>query len=229
MTKKFKFVFKKNRKHCGKRRKCWLPAFSPFSTMFSKALFFRGVKSRDCVVKSQIKSLCNFHLKTSEYIITYVHVVANCFCWYLIYTNVDDIYDSSTIISEQKMYGWEKLSGLCGMGCKMFFSPWGQDEKSYDEVNKEEFDLTDDPAVTSEPKKPLWTEMQIVAPIVKKKSNSLGNLKMGPAYEKVSVAESMPRLDEKRASTPNLTKNGSRASLTGSKQVLHVTEIVTTV
>ena len=22
-------------KHCGKRRKCWLPAFSPFSTMFS--------------------------------------------------------------------------------------------------------------------------------------------------------------------------------------------------
>ena len=24
------------RKHCGKRRKCWLPAFSPFPTMFSK-------------------------------------------------------------------------------------------------------------------------------------------------------------------------------------------------
>ena len=23
------------RKHCGKRRKCWLPAFSPFPTMFS--------------------------------------------------------------------------------------------------------------------------------------------------------------------------------------------------
>ena len=22
-------------KHCGKRRKCWLPAFSPFPTMFS--------------------------------------------------------------------------------------------------------------------------------------------------------------------------------------------------
>ena len=30
--------FGKGRKHCGKRRKCWLPAFSPFPTMFSKAL-----------------------------------------------------------------------------------------------------------------------------------------------------------------------------------------------
>ena len=25
-------------KHCGKRRKCWLPAFSPFSTMYSTLL-----------------------------------------------------------------------------------------------------------------------------------------------------------------------------------------------
>ena len=32
----------------GKRRKCWLPAFSPFPTMFSKALFFGNVQSRDC-------------------------------------------------------------------------------------------------------------------------------------------------------------------------------------
>ena len=40
------------RKHCGKRRKCWLPAFSPFPTVFSKAFFLRVVKSRDCVVKS---------------------------------------------------------------------------------------------------------------------------------------------------------------------------------
>ena len=39
------------RKHCGKRRKCWWPAFSPFPTMFSKAFSFRVVKSRDCVVK----------------------------------------------------------------------------------------------------------------------------------------------------------------------------------
>ena len=32
-----------SRKHCGKRRKCWLPAFSVFPTMFSKAFhFFKG-------------------------------------------------------------------------------------------------------------------------------------------------------------------------------------------
>ena len=36
----------------GKRRKCWLPAFSSFPTVFSKAFFFRVFKSRDCVVKS---------------------------------------------------------------------------------------------------------------------------------------------------------------------------------
>ena len=47
---KIKICFRKSRKHCGKRRKCWLPAFSPFPTMFSKAFFSRGVKSQDCVV-----------------------------------------------------------------------------------------------------------------------------------------------------------------------------------
>ena len=31
----------KGRKHSGKRRKCWLPAFSPFPTMFSKGFFFK--------------------------------------------------------------------------------------------------------------------------------------------------------------------------------------------
>ena len=41
----------KSRKHCEGRRKYWLPAFSPVLTMFSKAVFSRGVKSRDCVVK----------------------------------------------------------------------------------------------------------------------------------------------------------------------------------
>ena len=39
------------RKHCGKRRKCWLPAFSPFPTMFVKGHFISVVKIRDCVVK----------------------------------------------------------------------------------------------------------------------------------------------------------------------------------
>ena len=43
-----KFGLGKGRKHYGKRRKCWLPAFSPFPTMFSKALCFRSVKSGLC-------------------------------------------------------------------------------------------------------------------------------------------------------------------------------------
>ena len=45
--------FDNGRKHYGKRRKCWLPAFSPFPTMFSKGFFFKVVRSWDCVVKSQ--------------------------------------------------------------------------------------------------------------------------------------------------------------------------------
>ena len=44
--------FRKGRKHCGKRRKCWLPTFSPVTTMFSKGIFVRFVKSWDYVVNS---------------------------------------------------------------------------------------------------------------------------------------------------------------------------------
>ena len=40
------------RKHCGKKRKCWLPAFFPFPTMFSKGFLPWVVKSRDFEVKS---------------------------------------------------------------------------------------------------------------------------------------------------------------------------------
>ena len=40
----------------GKGKKCWLPAFSPFPTMFSRAFFFRVVKTQDCVVKSEFFS-----------------------------------------------------------------------------------------------------------------------------------------------------------------------------
>ena len=41
-----------SRKHFGKRKKCWLTAFSSFPTVFSKAFFVGVVKSRDCVVES---------------------------------------------------------------------------------------------------------------------------------------------------------------------------------
>ena len=41
----------KGRKHCGKRRKSRLAAFSPFLKMFSKLLFLGAVQSRNSVVK----------------------------------------------------------------------------------------------------------------------------------------------------------------------------------
>ena len=48
VTQILKFVLKMveniGRKHYGKRRKCWLPAFYPFTTIFSKAFFLRVVK-----------------------------------------------------------------------------------------------------------------------------------------------------------------------------------------
>ena len=40
---KLRFVLGKVEKHCEKRRKCWLPAFSPFPSMFSKGFFFKVV------------------------------------------------------------------------------------------------------------------------------------------------------------------------------------------
>ena len=45
----------KGRIHCGKRRKCWLPTFSPFPT-FSKGFLHRVIKSHDCVVNSYYPS-----------------------------------------------------------------------------------------------------------------------------------------------------------------------------
>ena len=35
-----------------KKRKCWLQAFSPFLTMFSKGFFLRVVKSRNFLLQS---------------------------------------------------------------------------------------------------------------------------------------------------------------------------------
>ena len=49
---KIEICFGKGRNHPGKRSKCWLPAFSPFPTMFLEGFKYRVVTSRDCVVKS---------------------------------------------------------------------------------------------------------------------------------------------------------------------------------
>ena len=51
VTEKLKFVLGRVENTVGKGEKCWLPAFSPFPAMFSKAFFFRVVKTPDCVVK----------------------------------------------------------------------------------------------------------------------------------------------------------------------------------
>ena len=51
---KTKFLLGMGKKHCGKRRKFWLPAFSSFSTMLSDGFFFRVIKSWDCVVKGYL-------------------------------------------------------------------------------------------------------------------------------------------------------------------------------
>ena len=66
--------FGKDRKCCGKRRKCWLPVFSPLPTILSKGFFFMIVKSPDCVDKSsaaQCSSLpASYHeiMKILEYV-----------------------------------------------------------------------------------------------------------------------------------------------------------------
>ena len=53
LNQNIEICFGKGRKHCGeKSRKCWLPAFSPFPTMFSKSSLYSVIKSPDCVVKA---------------------------------------------------------------------------------------------------------------------------------------------------------------------------------
>ena len=59
---KLKYVLGWVENMVGKRRKCWFPAFSLFPTMFSKGLFLRVVKSRDCVVKSYNLRRCQIDL-----------------------------------------------------------------------------------------------------------------------------------------------------------------------
>ena len=49
---KLTFVLRRVENLVGKKRKCWLPAFSLFPTMFSKGFFQRVVKSQDSMVKT---------------------------------------------------------------------------------------------------------------------------------------------------------------------------------
>ena len=46
-------LFDRVENNVGKGEKCWLPAFSPFPTWFSKPFFIRVVKGGDCVVSNK--------------------------------------------------------------------------------------------------------------------------------------------------------------------------------
>ena len=48
------FVLLKSRNHTGKQRKCWLPAFSPFSTILT-VFFPQVIKTQECFVKPEKK------------------------------------------------------------------------------------------------------------------------------------------------------------------------------
>ena len=51
VTEKLKFLLERVENIVGKGRNCWLPAFSPFPTVFSKGFLYRVIQSRDCVEK----------------------------------------------------------------------------------------------------------------------------------------------------------------------------------
>ena len=59
-----------SRKQCGKRRKCWLPAFSPIPTLFPKMLIYLSFSKdactsvRDCLVKNTLLVFIFFGLDT---------------------------------------------------------------------------------------------------------------------------------------------------------------------
>ena len=52
LIQKLKFVYGWVENIVGKGKKCWLPAFSPFSTMLSEGIYLVIVKTQDRVVKS---------------------------------------------------------------------------------------------------------------------------------------------------------------------------------
>ena len=51
MNEKLKFVLGQVENNIGKGEKCWLPVFSPFPSMFSKAFISKVLESQDCVVR----------------------------------------------------------------------------------------------------------------------------------------------------------------------------------
>ena len=54
------------RKHCGKRRNCWLRAIPPFPTAFSEDLYCTLMKIRVCLGKGQKKAFKNLGRKSEN-------------------------------------------------------------------------------------------------------------------------------------------------------------------
>ena len=50
VVKKAEVVFDRKENNAEKGKKCWIPTFPPFLTMFSKAFFVKVVQSCDCIL-----------------------------------------------------------------------------------------------------------------------------------------------------------------------------------
>ena len=74
------------RKHCGKRRKCWLPALSPFPTMFSTLSQYSHNVSYSIIIFPQCFLL--YHNSNST-------IFSQCF---LLYHNVNSIIFSQCFL-----------------------------------------------------------------------------------------------------------------------------------
>ena len=62
-------IFDKSIKHFPKTRKCWLPEFSPFPTMFSKAFFLgvSGLCSKKLTLHSTMETFNKLGEKTKAF------------------------------------------------------------------------------------------------------------------------------------------------------------------
>ncbi|KAK3586013.1 hypothetical protein CHS0354_033133 [Potamilus streckersoni] len=139
------------------------------------------------------------------------------------------------------MYGMEKLTSVCGLGCKMFW-PWHEDsERQYGFIQKEDMEddmmegeIQDDEEgreasarkpVIVEPPKPVWTDLESSAPIVKNRQITpiVKNKQIrAESFEKISVS---PKLENGNVHKP-LVKAKSDKDIPKSQSKKEVKEMV---
>ena len=121
VTKKIEILFENSKKYCGKRRKRWLPAFSPFPTMFSKS-FLRVAISQDCGNELTLYQTKNFWTRpNSNHLQTTIQMLLNW--WFLSLIEKKTLWEKEKMldtgifsfsqISFQKP-SFSGTSGLCG-------------------------------------------------------------------------------------------------------------------